>query len=148
MLGSLPGDPSLAARQYYGNPRNDFWRLMGGVVGEDLVGLSYDDRLAALLAHGVGLWDVIGEATRPGSLDGAIREVAPNDLIGLVDRPPALSAIGFNGAKAAGLGMKQLKDQTGRLEMFTLPSSSRAHASLRYAEKAAVWNRLKGSLGL
>ena len=33
ILGSLPGEVSLAKAQYYGNARNQFWRLIGGVIG-------------------------------------------------------------------------------------------------------------------
>ncbi len=48
ILGSLPGDASLAASQYYAHPRNDFWRLIGGVIDQDLIGLSYVERLGTL----------------------------------------------------------------------------------------------------
>ena len=78
ILGSLPGDASLKAAQYYAHPRNGFWPLIGGVVGEDLVALPYDQRLTRLLAHGVGLWDVIASAERAGSLDAAIRSPEPS----------------------------------------------------------------------
>jgi hypoxanthine-DNA glycosylase len=57
VLGSLPGEASLAAGRYYAHPRNAFWRLMGEVVGEDLASLDYDDRLARLLANRIGLWE-------------------------------------------------------------------------------------------
>ena len=66
ILGSLPGDASLKAGQYYGHPQNGFWRLIGGVIGVDLAALPYPERLEALKAAGVGLWDVIAERTRPG----------------------------------------------------------------------------------
>ena len=80
ILGSLPGEASLAAARYYANPRNQFWRLVSAVIAEDLEAKAYDQRLETLLAHGIGLWDSIGSATRRGSLDTAIREIAPNPL--------------------------------------------------------------------
>ncbi|MCK2125050.1 DNA-deoxyinosine glycosylase, partial [Pseudomonas sp. PNPG3] len=73
VLGSFPGAASLAAGQYYAHPRNQFWRLISAVVGEDLATLPYAERLPRLLAHGVGLWDVLGECEREGSLDSNIR---------------------------------------------------------------------------
>src|SRR3954468_10705917 len=73
VLGSLPGDESLARGQYYGNPRNHFWRLIGAVIDVELEPLPYAERLERLLVAGVGLWDTIGAATRRGSLDGNIR---------------------------------------------------------------------------
>lgn len=48
VLGSLPGEASLARSQYYAHPQNQFWRLIGAVVGRDLVALSYEERLRAL----------------------------------------------------------------------------------------------------
>lgn len=80
ILGSLPGEASLAAARYYANPRNQFWRLVGAVIDVDLVAQDYERRLETLLAHRIGLWDSIGSATRSGSLDTAIRDVAPNAL--------------------------------------------------------------------
>jgi len=68
LLGSLPGERSLAAGQYYANPQNQFWRLLATVLDLPLLSLGYEDRLTCLLAHGVGLWDVVAEARRPGSL--------------------------------------------------------------------------------
>src|SRR3954465_8529587 len=85
VLGSLPGEESLARGQYYGNPRNHFWRLIGAVIGEALEPLAYEARLEHLLEAGVGLWDTIGSATRRGSLDGNIRSVEANRLAELVE---------------------------------------------------------------
>jgi len=146
VLGSLPGEASLAAGRYYAHPQNAFWRLMSGVIGEDLAALPYDDRLSALLRHRVGLWDVVGEATRPGSLDPAIRDATHNDLATRLERRPDLRMVAFNGGKASTDGRRLLAARTDRLRLATLPSSSPAHASLRFAEKAAVWNGLRDAL--
>ncbi|PHY14310.1 DNA-deoxyinosine glycosylase [Caulobacter sp. B11] len=143
ILGSLPGEASLAAGQYYGNPRNGFWALLESVLDAPLVALGYEDRLAALRARGVGLWDVIAEAERPGSLDAAIRDPAANDLVALVETLPALRAVAFNGATAARLGTRLLARLKGRLALIALPSSSPAHAARRFADKAAIWNGLR-----
>lgn len=74
ILGSLPGDASLAASQYYAHPRNAFWRLVGSAIGEELQALDYPRRLERLKANRIGLWDVVSHAQRRGSLDQAIRE--------------------------------------------------------------------------
>ncbi|KRA56734.1 DNA-deoxyinosine glycosylase [Caulobacter sp. Root655] len=143
ILGSLPGDASLALAQYYGHPRNAFWRLLEGVLATPLVALSYEDRLAALLSRGVGLWDVIAQADRPGSLDAAIQDATANDLVALVETLPALRAVAFNGGTAARLGGKLLG---GRLPTLALPSSSPAHAARSFAEKAEAWGAIKAWL--
>ena len=81
ILGSLPGEASLAAQRYYAHPQNRFWVLAGAVIGrEDLGQLAYEERLAALQDAHVGLWDTIASAHRPGSLDAAIREAEPAAL--------------------------------------------------------------------
>jgi hypoxanthine-DNA glycosylase len=144
LLGSLPGEQSLARRQYYGNPRNHFWRLMSAVVEADLVPLAYEQRLRALLDAGVGLWDTVGAATRRGSLDGAIRGHEPNALPELVAGLPGLRAVGFNGGKSAALGMKQLGGDP-RLALIALPSSSPAY-TLSFEAKQEAWLRLRAFL--
>lgn len=140
ILGSLPGDTSLAARAYYAHPRNAFWRLIGRVVGKDLCALPYPDRLANIQASGIGLWDVIASADRAGSLDAAIRSPEAADLDGLIAGLPNLKTVAFNGALAARSGRRLLGERSG-LTLIDLPSSSPAHAR-PFETKAAVWDRL------
>ncbi|RYG17097.1 MAG: DNA-deoxyinosine glycosylase [Caulobacteraceae bacterium] len=137
ILGSLPGDASLKAAQYYAHPRNGFWALIGGVVGEGLVALPYPDRLDRLRAHGVGLWDVIASAERAGSLDTAIRQPVHADLPSLIRDLPNLRAVAFNGGKAASLGRRILGEPVDRA-LIDLPSSSPALAK-PIAWKAESW---------
>lgn len=137
ILGSLPGEASLKAQRYYAHPRNQFWRLLGQAIGEDLADLNYEDRLDRLAVRGIGLWDVVGEARRIGSLDSAIRGALPNPLGEFAARHPRLRAIAFNGKAAARIGRVALKGVEG-LELIDLPSSSPAH-TLAYTEKAKRW---------
>lgn len=145
VLGSLPGEASLAAGRYYAHPQNAFWRLMGTVIGEDLQAMDYDDRLATLLRRHVGLWDVVGEAERSGSLDTAIRDAVHNDLAALVGTLPDLRAVAFNGGKAAKTGTKLLAGFSGRLALIPLPSSSPA-LTTPLAAKAEAWRVLQDQL--
>jgi hypoxanthine-DNA glycosylase len=140
VLGSLPGEKSLAQQRYYAHPRNRFWHLIGKVIGRELEPLSYDDRLSALLAAKVGLWDTVASARRTGSLDAAIREAEHNPLADLAASLPDLRAVGFNGATSARIGMPQLAGSG--LALVPLPSSSPANASIPLAEKEKVWRRL------
>ncbi len=141
ILGSLPGDASLRRGQYYAHPRNQFWRLMEVVIDQDLVGRTYDDRLARLVEAGVGLWDVIRSAERSGSLDADIRRHTPNPLATFIGALPALRAVAFNGAAASVIGRKALSQDLG-LALITLPSSSPAHAALSFDSKLERWRRL------
>lgn len=137
ILGSLPGEVSLKASQYYAHPRNAFWPLVGGLVGEDLAALAYRERLERLKAHGVGLWDVIASAQRSGSLDAAIRSPEASDLRHLVADLPVLRAVAFNGGLAARLGRRILSG-LDHLQLIDLPSSSPAHA-VKLPTKAQRW---------
>ena len=139
VLGSLPGERSLAAARYYAHPQNQFWRLIGGVIGQDIAALPYEDRLTALLGAGIGLWDVVASATRTGSLDTAIRDHQANDLATLIASLPALQALAFNGATSARIGRKAIGDTP--LALIDLPSSSPAY-TLPFAEKQVRWRQL------
>jgi hypoxanthine-DNA glycosylase len=137
ILGSLPGDASLAAQRYYAHPTNQFWRLLGESIGEDLQSLEYQDRLTRLAQRRIGLWDVIASANRPGSLDQAIREAEHNQIVHLLHDFPELRAIAFNGATAAGIGRKLIGDPH-QLTLIDLPSSSAANTQA-FGEKAKAW---------
>lgn len=138
ILGSLPGDASLKAGQYYGHPQNAFWRLVGGVTGRDLAALPYPERLATLKTAGVGLWDVIARAERRGSLDADIRNAETADLRRLIGDLPDLKAVAFNGGTAARIGRRSLAGLDG-VALIDLPSSSPAHAARSFADKATAW---------
>jgi hypoxanthine-DNA glycosylase len=140
LLGSLPGAASLAWGQYYAHPRNQFWRLVGAVIGRDLAAMAYAARLEALLDAHVGLWDTVAAATREGSLDAAIRLHAASDLAALAATLPELKAIGFNGGTAARIGRRQLGPRLA-LALIDLPSSSPAY-TLPFASKRAAWRAL------
>ena len=144
VLGSLPGERSLAAQRYYAHPQNRFWHLIGRVIGAELGPLGYEQRLAALLAARVGLWDTVASARRTGSLDASIREAEHNPLTDLAASLPELRAVGFNGKTSAQIGMPQLA-HTG-LALIPLPSSSPAHATMRLGEKEKLWDQLRDFL--
>ena len=141
LLGSLPGDASLAAKRYYAHPTNQFWRLLGAAIGEELHALDYDARLARLAERRIGLWDVIASASRPGSLDQAIREAEHNQIEHLLRDFPDLRAIAFNGGTAARIGRQLIGDPPPGLSLIDLPSSSAANTR-PFAEKAAQWARV------
>lgn len=142
ILGSLPGEASLAAGRYYAHPQNQFWRLIGDALGEPLATLGYDQRIEALCARRIALWDVVGEAQREGSLDGALRDVRANPLGAFVARYPRLRAIAFNGQTAAQIGRRAL-GESAELLLVDLPSSSPAY-TLAYRAKAERWALLGG----
>jgi hypoxanthine-DNA glycosylase len=143
VLGSLPGEVSLAQGQYYAHRQNRFWSLIGDVIGENLREMPYEARLQTLLAYRIGLWDVIAEARREGSLDSRIRDHARNDLVALIDTLPSLAAVAFNGGTAAKIGTRALAERPAAIELLGLPSSSPAYAAVPYADKLRAWEVLR-----
>lgn len=139
ILGSMPGQASLSAGQYYAHPHNAFWRIMGELVGAG-PDKPYAERVAILGAHGVAVWDVLQSCVRPGSLDADIRDEAPNDFAGFFARVPKLTHIGLNGGKAASSFKRHAAGHCpAGVAVTVLPSTSPAHAARSFAEKLALW---------
>ncbi|KVD48203.1 DNA-deoxyinosine glycosylase [Burkholderia ubonensis] len=141
ILGSFPGEASLDAAQYYAHPRNQFWRLLGEVLGEPaLHELAYDARLERVLTYGIGIWDVLAACHREGSLDSAIRNAKPNDFDALREHAPLLKKVCFNG-KTAGRFAEVIG--AAGYETLVLPSSSPANAMLSFEQKLVLWRRIR-----
>ncbi|CAB3970651.1 MULTISPECIES: DNA-deoxyinosine glycosylase [Burkholderia] len=142
ILGSFPGEASLDAAQYYAHPRNQFWRLLGTVLGEPaLHELAYDARLERVLSHGIGIWDVLAACHREGSLDSAIRHAKPNDFDALREHAPLLKRVCFNG-KTAGRFAEAIG--AAGYDTLVLPSSSPANAMLSFEQKLSCWRDILG----
>ena len=140
----MPGARSLQAQEYYAQPRNAFWQIMGQRLkaGPEQ---SYDDRLEILQLNRISLWDVLQSCHRPGSLDSAIRaaDAVPNDFAGFLATHSTITHVFFNGVAAAGL-FQRLVVARGLapqrpITCVTLPSTSPANARMRLEEKADAW---------
>ena len=142
ILGSFPGEASLAARQYYAHPRNHFWPLVAALIDTPLATMPYRERLGALRANGIGLWDVFVACARRGSLDGAIR-MAERGEIGRVRRTaPTVALVCFNGQTAART-LPAWRD--AGYATLALPSSSPAYTR-PFAEKLVLWRQIRDFL--
>jgi len=138
VLGSFPGEASLAARQYYAHPRNHFWPLVGALLAAPLPTMSYRRRLATLRAHGIGLWDVIVACERHGSLDGAIRNAEHGEIERVRRVAKALVLVCFNGQTA---GRAEPAWRAAGYATLVLPSSSPAYTR-PFDEKLAAWRQI------
>lgn len=143
VLGSMPSVASLQKGQYYAHPRNLFWRITGELLGFD-ADASYDVRTAALREAGVGLWDVLFQCERVGSLDASITRgsVAPNDFQSLVTSYPGIGRVFFNGAKAEQLFHRLVRLDRDGIVFRRLPSTSAANAAIRYDAKLQAWRAI------
>lgn len=139
ILGTLPGQASLAAGRYYAHPRNAFWPIVGHVLGFDPAA-PYAERAARLRTAGIAVWDVCEAAVRPGSLDSAIAPdtIRPNAFAAFFARHRRIVRIGFNGATAARLYRRHALPAEGH-EFVTLPSTSPAHAAMDLSAKRRHW---------
>jgi TDG/mug DNA glycosylase family protein len=141
VMGTLPSDISLLKGQYYANPANDFWRLMGAVLNQNVEALSYEQKLSVLKIHRIGLWDAYHNCIRPGSLDSDITQPELNDFSILRTTAPDLHLVCFNGKEAA--------KSDGKLRFLeyktcVLPSSSGANRK-NSAERVHLWESMIGA---
>ena len=139
VLGSLPGQKSLAAAEYYAHPQNAFWRIM-----QELFGITgdYHERCASLRNVKLALWDVLRASVRPGSLDADIQRdsASANDFGAFLRVHENIELIGFNGKKAEQLFRAMVpKEHYQRIRLVGLPSTSPAYAAMPYAGKLSVW---------
>jgi TDG/mug DNA glycosylase family protein len=144
ILGSLPGRRSIEMQQYYAQPQNAFWRIMGVLCGAGPE-LDYAARTHKLKASRIALWDVLAAGERRGSLDSAIvtSTIVVNDFARFFKRHRHIGIVCFNGHKAAELYgrwvLPMLPRSAGALETRQLPSTSPAHAGRSYEQKLALW---------
>jgi hypoxanthine-DNA glycosylase len=142
ILGSFPGEASLAAGQYYAHPRNQFWALVGALIDAPLPQLPYAQRLAAMLANGIGLWDVFVACERNGSLDAAIRNGKTASIARVRRGAPLITHVFFNGATAA-RALPAWRD--AGYATLALPSSSPAYTQ-PFAEKLERWRAISDAV--
>lgn len=140
ILGTMPGDKSLELGEYYGHPRNRFWKIISTITDNDLP-QTYTDKKALLLKTKIGVWDVAHKANRKGSLDSAIEDEAPNDLDSFIARHKNLKVIGFNGTKSQALFDKYFDRKSG-LKYISLPSTSPANTGIDFDNICEQWRQL------
>jgi len=142
ILGSFPGEASLAAQQYYAHPRNHFWPILAALLIEPLPELPYRRRLVRLKAHCIGLWDTIVACERRGSLDAAIRDAEHGEIVRVRRAAPGLALVCFNGKTAA---IAEPRWRAAGYATLALPSSSPAYTR-PLAEKIAAWRAIDAYL--
>src|SRR5512141_499934 len=146
ILGSMPGNASLAAGQYYAHAQNLFWHIVADVTGT-AAAAPYAARARALRSSGIALWDVLASCVRDGSLDSAIDEasIRANDFASFYRSHPGIVQVFFNGAKAEASYRRYvlpgLAPGFGSRTYRRLPSTSPAHASMTRAYKKRVWKQ-------
>jgi hypoxanthine-DNA glycosylase len=139
ILGSFPSERSLEVGEYYANRRNQFWPLLGAVLGFDPE-LPYPGRVEAVTQHGVALWDVVHSCRRVGSMDAKIdrKSFVVNDFGPLLAAHPGIEAVFVNGLTAFELFERHVETA---LPAVRLPSSSGA-LPMTFADKLDRWREV------
>lgn len=148
ILGSMPGEESLRKNEYYGHPRNAFWKIMANLFGFD-PSMKYEERTRILLNNRIALWDVMRSCERAGSLDNSIknRTIIENDFSSFFNNYPNIMDVYFNGAKAEKVYFKRvlpkLSGSKRKLNYGRLPSTSPAMTQLSLKAKILEWSKIK-----
>ena len=146
ILGSMPGIKSLAVQEYYAHPQNAFWKIMGDLFDADVS--NYAARCDVIRTHHLALWDVLKYCERHGSLDAAIKKdtMIVNDFAAFFKKHKTITTVCLNGGTAARVFQKHVlpvlpEEIKKRLAITPLPSTSPAHAGMRYADKLKAWKK-------
>ena len=147
ILGTMPGIKSLEAQQYYAHPQNQFWKLMGDLVGAGR-DLPYKERLKILKEKKIAVWDVFQCCIRPGSRDSAISDEVVSDFPTFFKKHPHITHVFFDSSKAEHAYNKIVMPQVAHLnlEYVRVPSPSPAHAVMKYEAKFKEWKKILKAL--
>lgn len=162
ILGTQPGDVSLAANRYYDTHTNAMWHIVGDALGwrrgwldgkgrappasikrsvlHERAVESYDEALSLLNGRGYCVWDVLEASERAGSLDGDIKNECAADVRGLVRAHPSITKICLaSGSSTAGFFKRHFKPWLQEEGVFCL-SANRATQQVfgKIVPKAAV----------
>lgn len=139
ILGTLPSDESIKRQKYYGNPRNQFWRIMDRLFSRKEAETDED----FVRRMGIALWDCCKSAVRVGSQDSGFiaNTVEPNDLMGFLEQHPTIDTIVLNGkTKALSLFNTYFSEIKG-FEIVSLTSTSGMAGGID--KKMKEWKILK-----
>jgi len=145
ILGSMPGQASLAAGEYYAHPQNSFWRIVCEILALDRA-TPYPARVTALKMARIAVWDVLKSCLREGSLDAKIERNSQhaNDFGRFFRYHRTITRVYFNGATAENCFRKLVQPgiEASALKFARLPSTSPTHAAMSYAQKRDAWKKL------
>ena len=145
ILGSMPGQASLAANQYYAHRRNAFWPIIVQLLQISPDAL-YEEKITALKTSHIALWDVLKSCKRAGSLDSMIETDTQtiNDFQSFFPAHKKITHVFFNGGKAEACFKRYVLPESdlGLIKLSRLPSSSPANARLSLEEKCRIWHEM------
>lgn len=144
ILGTMPGDQSIALQQYYGNKGNQFWKILFAIFDEVFTS-DYVVRQALLRRHKIALWNTLASCEREGSSDSKIRNITVNDFRSFFDIYPNITHVFFESIAASKFYAKYAHESAD-ITYMTLPSTSGLNSYMSYERKLAQWQSIKDVL--
>jgi hypoxanthine-DNA glycosylase len=138
ILGTMPGIASLTKQEYYANPRNHFWRIVYTLFDTLPVSDSFEEKIQLLQKNKIGLWDVLENCERKGSLDIHIKNHKENDFEMLFKQYPTIHTIVFNGKESHKYFIKKFGQIEG-ITYYVMPSTSPAN-TMSFENKLKIWS--------
>lgn len=138
ILGTIPGNASLEKLEYYGHPRNNFWRIIFTFFKEEGIPTLFEDKITFLLSKNIGLWDVLQKCERKGSLDVNIKNQIVNDFETLFIRYKNIDTLIFNGKESYRFFYKKYGQIKG-ITYQVMPSTSPAN-TMSFENKLHLWS--------
>lgn len=139
VIGTMPGEASLQAAEYYAFKHNAFWPIIFKLSGKKTQ--NYAEKIKLLKQLRIGLWDNLKVCEREGSLDNDIKCAEPNDFENLLADFPNIKKLLFNGQKSFAFFKKYHKPLLEKYKYAILPSTSPANARLSPEQKFALWQK-------
>lgn len=138
ILGTMPGIASLEKQEYYAHPRNHFWKIMYTLFSELPIDEKFENKIKLIQNHTIGLWDVLQNCERKGSLDIHIKNQKENDFISLFKKYPQVKKIIFNGKESHKYFFKKFGQIKG-ITYYVMPSTSPAN-TMSFDKKLEIWS--------
>jgi hypoxanthine-DNA glycosylase len=138
ILGTMPGEKSLLNREYYNNPKNQFWNIISSIFNNGRKLSDYNDKLEILKKNRIGLWDVLDTCEREGSLDSNIKNKTLNNFDKLFKEFSNIKTVIFNGQESYNY-FNSLVHEKADKRYLQLTSTSSANTHKTVDEKTQEW---------
>jgi hypoxanthine-DNA glycosylase len=138
ILGTMPGSASLAKQEYYANPRNHFWKILYTLFDALPISKNFEEKVQFLQLNKIGVWDVLENCERKGSLDIHIKNQKENDFETLFKEFPSITKIIFNGKQSHAFFYKRFGQIEG-ITYYVMPSTSPAN-TVSFENKLKIWS--------
>ena len=138
ILGTMPGVASLTKQEYYAHPRNHFWKIIYTLLSNSTISPIFEEKIELLQTNKIGIWDVLENCERKGSLDIHIKNQKENDFETLLREFPLIKKIVFNGKESHRFFLKKFGQIEG-ITYYVMPSTSPAN-TMSFENKLKIWS--------